>query len=150
MASPTQWTRVWASRDTEGRGNLACCNPWGHKEWDLTWWLMLGKRSTSSPPGAAFSKAQPSKAGWFQSLLPSSHCWHYLAASLPLMECVLQLGIRSSVIHLIAFYELGSDTREWSGLTSRSFPWCEREKRGKYTILNNQILYAFPESRGWG
>ena len=22
--------------DVEGQGNLACCSPWGHKEWDLT------------------------------------------------------------------------------------------------------------------
>ena len=22
--------------DTEGQGSLACCNPWGHKESDMT------------------------------------------------------------------------------------------------------------------
>ena len=22
--------------DTEGQGSLACCSPWGHKEWDMT------------------------------------------------------------------------------------------------------------------
>ena len=25
-----------ALRDGEGQGNLACCNPWGHKESDTT------------------------------------------------------------------------------------------------------------------
>ena len=23
--------------DSEGRGGLACCSPWGHKESDTTW-----------------------------------------------------------------------------------------------------------------
>jgi len=23
-------------RDSEGQGRLACCNPWGHKESDMT------------------------------------------------------------------------------------------------------------------
>ena len=37
MASPTQWTWVWAnSRGGEGQGSLACCSPWGRKEWDTT------------------------------------------------------------------------------------------------------------------
>ena len=22
--------------DGEGQGDLACCSPWGHKEWDMT------------------------------------------------------------------------------------------------------------------
>ena len=22
--------------DSEGQGSLACCSPWGHKEWDTT------------------------------------------------------------------------------------------------------------------
>ena len=22
--------------DGEGQGSLACCTPWGHKEWDMT------------------------------------------------------------------------------------------------------------------
>ena len=25
--------------DSEGRGSLACCSPWGCKQWDSTWWL---------------------------------------------------------------------------------------------------------------
>ena len=25
--------------DSEGQGRLACCNPWGLKESDMTWWL---------------------------------------------------------------------------------------------------------------
>ena len=38
--------------DSEGQGSLACCSPWGCKEWDATWqlnsnsskicWVMLG------------------------------------------------------------------------------------------------------------
>ena len=37
MASPTQWTWVWASsRDGEGQGSLACCSPWDHKELYMT------------------------------------------------------------------------------------------------------------------
>ena len=26
-------------KDSEGQGNLACCSPWGHKDWDMTEWL---------------------------------------------------------------------------------------------------------------
>ena len=25
--------------DSEGRGSLACCSPWGHKELNKTYWL---------------------------------------------------------------------------------------------------------------
>ena len=42
MASPTQWTWVWASsRNCDGQGSLACCSPWGHKESDLSDWTEL-------------------------------------------------------------------------------------------------------------
>ena len=34
MASPTQWTRVWAIPGDNGQGSLECCCPWGRKE---TW-----------------------------------------------------------------------------------------------------------------
>ena len=37
MASPTQWTWVWASsRVGDGQGSLTCCSPWGCKESDMT------------------------------------------------------------------------------------------------------------------
>ena len=43
MASPTQWTWVWASsgslEDGDGQRGLVCCSPWGHKEWDMIEWL---------------------------------------------------------------------------------------------------------------
>ena len=33
MASPTQWTWVWVNSGVgDGQGGLACCSPWGHKE----------------------------------------------------------------------------------------------------------------------
>ena len=28
-----------APGDGDGQGNLVCCSPWGHKEWDTTEWL---------------------------------------------------------------------------------------------------------------
>ena len=37
MASLKQWTWVWVSSGScwwAGKGSLACCNPWGHKELD--------------------------------------------------------------------------------------------------------------------
>ena len=40
MASPTQWTWVWAnSKSGDGQGSLACCSTWGCKELDITEWL---------------------------------------------------------------------------------------------------------------
>ena len=37
MASPTPWTRVWASSESsEEQGSLARCSPWGRKESDTT------------------------------------------------------------------------------------------------------------------
>ena len=37
MASLTQWIWVWASSGSWWwTGNLVCCNPWGHKESDMT------------------------------------------------------------------------------------------------------------------
>jgi len=35
MASPTLWTWVWASSGVgDEQGSLACCSPWGHKEFN--------------------------------------------------------------------------------------------------------------------
>ena len=40
MASPIQWTWVWANSGRWWRtGSLACCSPWGCKELDMTEWL---------------------------------------------------------------------------------------------------------------
>ena len=40
MTSLTRWTWTWAhSRDDEGQGGLACCNPRACKELDTTYWL---------------------------------------------------------------------------------------------------------------
>ena len=36
MASPTQWTRVWAPGVGDGQESLAYCSPRGHKELDTT------------------------------------------------------------------------------------------------------------------
>ena len=37
MASPTQWTWVWANSGVgDGQGSLVCCSPWGCKELDTT------------------------------------------------------------------------------------------------------------------
>ena len=48
MASPTQWTWVWANlEDGEGQGGLACCSPWGHGELDMTERL----NNKQGPPG---------------------------------------------------------------------------------------------------
>ena len=36
MASPTQWTRVWASSwELVMEGSLVCCSTWGRKESDM-------------------------------------------------------------------------------------------------------------------
>lgn len=123
------------------------CNgsPWYFDKVLWSWWigfpeedlsLTLGKGA--APLDYELTLRGPATPGRIVSItLPSSHCWHILAAGLPLMECVLQLGIRSSVIHLIAFYELGSDTSERSGLTNRSFPWS-KGKKGVDAIVNNK------------
>jgi hypothetical protein len=40
MASPTLGHEFEQDLgDGEGQGNLACCSPWDHKEWDRTEWL---------------------------------------------------------------------------------------------------------------
>ena len=40
MASPTQWTRIWANcADNGGQKGLVCCSPWGCKVSDRTEWL---------------------------------------------------------------------------------------------------------------
>ena len=45
--SPIWWTCVWEAPGVgDGQGSLACCSPWGHKEWDtterLTWMALIG------------------------------------------------------------------------------------------------------------
>ena len=43
MASPTQWTWVWANSGRWWRtGSLVCCSPWSHKKSDTTEWLNNG------------------------------------------------------------------------------------------------------------
>ena len=47
MASPTQWTRIWAnSGDSGGQRSLACCSLWACKESDMTyrWYNIKGYR----------------------------------------------------------------------------------------------------------
>ena len=50
MASPTQWTRVWASSRSwwwTGKPGFLCCSPWDHKESDTTEqlnWTVLKKK----------------------------------------------------------------------------------------------------------
>ena len=40
-----------ALRDGEGQGNLACCNPWGHKESDTAYQLNSNKDGVQSRQG---------------------------------------------------------------------------------------------------
>ena len=40
MASPTPWTWAgWTPGVGDGQGGLVCCDPWGHRESDMTEWL---------------------------------------------------------------------------------------------------------------
>ena len=49
MASPIQWTWVWANSRRQKRGSLVCCSPWGHKESDRTSdWTTTEDRITAS------------------------------------------------------------------------------------------------------
>ena len=44
MASPTQWTWVWANSRRQWKGScLACCSPWGHKELDTIYQYWTNK-----------------------------------------------------------------------------------------------------------
>ena len=62
MASPTQWTWVWASSGSWWwTGSLACCSPWGHKESDTT------ERLNNSPPTVVT---------WLKSTHLSASCGH--------------------------------------------------------------------------
>ena len=36
--------------DGDGQGGLACCSPWGRKEWDTTWQLNWTEYVFTSPP----------------------------------------------------------------------------------------------------
>ena len=48
MASPTQWTWIWASSGScDGQGGLACCIPWDCKEMDMTEWSNNSKDSAN-------------------------------------------------------------------------------------------------------
>lgn len=155
------WQHLYCfSHLARNKATFSCfCNgsPWYFNKVLWSWWirfpeedlsLMLGKGA--APPDSELTLRGPATPGRIVSItLPSSHCWHILAAGLPLMECVLQLGIRSSVIHLIVFYELGSDTKEWSGLMNRSFPWSEG-KKGVDAIVNNKDSISGKQWRSIG
>ena len=56
MASPTQWTWVWVNSGSWWwMGGLACCSPWGCKEWDVTErlnWTELNKANSMSHWGS--------------------------------------------------------------------------------------------------
>ena len=36
--------------DGGGQGGLACCSPWGRKEWDMTEWLNNNKNENTAWP----------------------------------------------------------------------------------------------------
>ena len=47
MASPTQWTWIWANFRIWWRiGKLTCYSPWDHKELDKTYWLNNNNKIT--------------------------------------------------------------------------------------------------------
>ena len=48
MASPIQWTWVWANSlgDSEGQGRLVCYSLWGHKESYSTEWLNSNNKAS--------------------------------------------------------------------------------------------------------
>ena len=46
MASPTQWTGVWANcRRWWRTAEMVWCSPWGHKESDMTEWLNINNNN---------------------------------------------------------------------------------------------------------
>ena len=56
MASPTQWTWVWASSaDGERQGSLACFSPWGCKESDTTEQLNNNNKDVKKCPQSKVS-----------------------------------------------------------------------------------------------
>ena len=75
MASPTQWTWVWASWIGDGQGSLECCSLWGCKELDMTEWLnwynplMLKFKKEKEKIHADFMSLRP----WWPLLV--SHPW---------------------------------------------------------------------------
>ena len=77
VASPTQWTWVWASSRSWWRtGSLACCSPWDCKDLDITEWLNNNKnlsllsylRLSMSARLSDFSLADQSN-GWSRAFL---------------------------------------------------------------------------------
>ena len=47
--------------DGKGQGGLACCSPWGHKEWDIV--TKQQQQLVPVFPGGSVAKNPPSKAG---------------------------------------------------------------------------------------
>ena len=65
MASRTQWTWVWASSGScDGQGGLACCNPWDHKELDMTERSNNNKYSANEPGILREIKNPDLSCGW--------------------------------------------------------------------------------------
>ena len=68
MASPTQWTWVWALGVGDEQGSLVCYSPWGHRASDMTEWLnwiylflitfSVCRNAFPSPPLTQFSSVQ--------------------------------------------------------------------------------------------
>ena len=62
--------------DSEGKGSLACCSPWGHKESDRTEWLNNKPISKVLKKWAYFDNSN--KADWFRGYRCSHlqiRCW---------------------------------------------------------------------------
>ena len=73
MASPTQWTWVWAnSRRWRRAGSLTRCSPWGRRELDTT--EPLNNNNLSPAPTQSSRFSQPISRGFPQgSPIPKRH-----------------------------------------------------------------------------
>ena len=131
MASPTQWTWVWASsRSGDGHGGLVCCSPWGHKESDMTEWLnwtelMFTKKKKFLLPSPQTKwpvrQWRGLRAGRQE---PSPHCTDSASGKgCPAASSVVSWGLRKLFLRIYKLRQWRSQTDFENIVTQRISGW---------------------------
>ena len=77
-----------AAGDGGGQGSLACCSPWGRKEWDTTEWLNNNNQGLN-PRRLHWESGPPRRSLNSPCLQTLSLSWHVHSIYFPLHFCFL-------------------------------------------------------------
>ena len=167
MASPTQWTWVWASsRRCERQGSLACCSPWGPKESEMTEQPNNSNNNDNKANTCEKQSRKGNKNCSFQSRIDAFElwCWRRFlrvpwTARRSNQSILKEINPEYSLEGLMLKLNLQYLAIWWEELTHWKRPWCwerlkvggEGDDRGRYGWMASptQWTWVWASSRRW-